>query len=565
MPLRAGAAKHREIMVKIGLDASAMEVPAEKAKQYIQELVNTTKSGNRQMTQATNQTTSATKNLMNAWGRMRMRRAPITLMTTEFARLANTMTLTAGSGNLVRTAMYGLTYTLSPMVGTIGIAVMAISGLVASFMALKLRTGKSSKAFKEFEKKLKDAKEEQKKLNEEIQRYNEIIQTTAISGTDIFSGKVENATDAFKEFFVSAEQATDGLFYFNVAMSDAHSALAKMTDSQARFFRVMDPLMQKRKRELELLELQAALIENRSIPNLRALIKYYDREIDRIKKSLAGTIIDIEKRRELNDLLRNRIALQKELEKVLEEEQKEGLPYVYKAPKLKDVSKAVFPEGARELGRRQEEELRRERRLAWEAQYARGMQAYESYLKDRLELLKAYGEEWSEEYALIMEKIGRIQQTKDEKRIREQQRFQMAVMSYVDQFSAAWIDTFRGVENAFGQMLQNMINRLMSSALTSMIMGILFPEVGFMGFFKKLVGFQYGTPYVPKTGPYLLHRGEAVVPASRNISYIRNYNTGGNTQNYYLLNLDVENLTRRQIVPIIEQMAQNRQTRISVI
>lgn len=40
-------------------------------------------------------------------------------------------------------------------------------------------------------------------------------------------------------------------------------------------------------------------------------------------------------------------------------------------------------------------------------------------------------------------------------------------------------------------------------------------EGGFFPGKRREIGYQYGTPYVPRTGLYLLHRGEAVVPASQ--------------------------------------------------
>ncbi len=46
-----------------------------------------------------------------------------------------------------------------------------------------------------------------------------------------------------------------------------------------------------------------------------------------------------------------------------------------------------------------------------------------------------------------------------------------------------------------------------------------------------LGSFQSGTDYVPQTGPYLLHKGEAVVPANKNISNSVNVNMNGSNLN----------------------------------
>jgi hypothetical protein len=133
-------------------------------------------------------------------------------------------------------------------------------------------------------------------------------------------------------------------------------------------------------------------------------------------------------------------------------------------------------------------------------------------------------------------------------------------INYAWQMSDAWVDMMMGVEVNWDQMIKSMVANLIKSGIQNLILG-LFTGGGVGGIFGFL-GFQHGTPYVPKTGAYLLHKGEAVVPAYRNVSYVRNYNQGGNTTNYYMLNLDPEKLTRRSIVPLIEKMAVNRQTRL---
>jgi len=135
----------------------------------------------------------------------------------------------------------------------------------------------------------------------------------------------------------------------------------------------------------------------------------------------------------------------------------------------------------------------------------------------------------------------------------------MAGTYYASQLSDAWVDMMMGVKVAWDELIKSMIANLIKSGLYNLIANLF---SGGTVSLAGLLGFQHGISYVPKTGAYILHRGEAVVPAHRNVSYVRNYNQGGNTTNYNVLYLDPEKLTRRSIVPMIEKMAMNRQTRL---
>jgi len=139
--------------------------------------------------------------------------------------------------------------------------------------------------------------------------------------------------------------------------------------------------------------------------------------------------------------------------------------------------------------------------------------------------------------------------------------FKDAMRSGIFDISDAFVDMMMGVEVKWGDLLKSLIAQLIKSGLQDLIIKLL-SGGGILGSIGGFLGFQGGTPYVPKTGAYMLHRGEAVVPAHRNVSYVRNYNSGGNTTNYNVLYLDPEKLTRRSIVPMIEKMVQNRQTRL---
>ena len=72
-------------------------------------------------------------------------------------------------------------------------------------------------------------------------------------------------------------------------------------------------------------------------------------------------------------------------------------------------------------------------------------------------------------------------------------------------------------------------------------------------------GFQSGTSFVPQTGLYKLHQGEAVIPAERN-PFVTNTNNnwGGNT---FILNLNAkfdENSVRTNLLPILERLGRER-------
>jgi hypothetical protein len=52
------------------------------------------------------------------------------------------------------------------------------------------------------------------------------------------------------------------------------------------------------------------------------------------------------------------------------------------------------------------------------------------------------------------------------------------------------------------------------------------PLIG-AGSSSSIPGYATGTDYVPETGIYLLHQGEAVIPAAQNVSGSQQYSSGG--------------------------------------
>jgi len=170
------------------------------------------------------------------------------------------------------------------------------------------------------------------------------------------------------------------------------------------------------------------------------------------------------------------------------------------------------------------------------------------------------GEQWVKNKNAI--KVYYAEQRRAEegqKRMAEEAKmWQDVTRTYISSVSSAFVNMMTGVGVRWDQMIQNMIASLASRALESAIMGFLFPGVGFLGFFK---GFQSGTPYVSKTGLYLLHQGEAVVPANQNVyqSSVFNQQSIGPTYNVQIIQLDIKKLTKDKIVPILKEMSKNRE------
>jgi len=75
---------------------------------------------------------------------------------------------------------------------------------------------------------------------------------------------------------------------------------------------------------------------------------------------------------------------------------------------------------------------------------------------------------------------------------------------------------FRGGTHGFQNMLNQWRDLLINSAVFSLLMSLLNPGRTFGSFFKEIFSFQHGTPFVPQTGLAIVHRGEAVIPASQN-------------------------------------------------
>lgn len=82
------------------------------------------------------------------------------------------------------------------------------------------------------------------------------------------------------------------------------------------------------------------------------------------------------------------------------------------------------------------------------------------------------------------------------------------------------------------------------------ITGTGFPSIYGSGF---MTGFARGTDYVPTTGPYILHQGEAVVPAAQNNPVTNNYPKSYEININALDPLGMEKVIKNQLIPLINE------------
>ncbi|MCI0531955.1 MAG: hypothetical protein L0Y74_08420 [candidate division Zixibacteria bacterium] len=115
------------------------------------------------------------------------------------------------------------------------------------------------------------------------------------------------------------------------------------------------------------------------------------------------------------------------------------------------------------------------------------------------------------------------------------------------------------------KLLQYWAARLIASAVFQLIASFFgVAGLGGSGFFGALTGagkgsFQSGTHYVPRTGLYKLHEGEAVFPAQSNpfMQNVNNNNFGGNVNNYYVAP-DVSEEMLDRLIPILKRRSEVR-------
>ncbi len=142
---------------------------------------------------------------------------------------------------------------------------------------------------------------------------------------------------------------------------------------------------------------------------------------------------------------------------------------------------------------------------------------------------------------------------KDKKALQKQ-----TIQSIASSFEDSLAEMLRGGKVAWDELLQYWYTQLIASAVLAALSKLFSFSLG-GGLFTSLFNFQTGTPFVPQTGAYLLHKGEAVIPAESNpfVNQTTN-NWGGNT---YIINVRgeiTEESIRRELLPKLKRMSEER-------
>lgn len=132
------------------------------------------------------------------------------------------------------------------------------------------------------------------------------------------------------------------------------------------------------------------------------------------------------------------------------------------------------------------------------------------------------------------------------------------------QITSGLFSAFDQGEQGFEDMLKRWASMLAESAVFALLLSIFNPGRSFGSFFASAFGFQHGTTMVPATGPYILHKGESVVPANQNIfnNTSRTTNAGFTLNGNIIVQGSMGDL--RGLVREIEDMARARQTSIAL-
>ncbi len=139
------------------------------------------------------------------------------------------------------------------------------------------------------------------------------------------------------------------------------------------------------------------------------------------------------------------------------------------------------------------------------------------------------------------------------------QKLQQQAQNVGQYFGDMFEEIYRTGKFSWDKLIKEMELRLLKSIIIK-IFEKLFSRGGTdLGEIAGLFGFQSGTAFVPQTGAYLLHKGEAVIPAESNpfVNQTTN-NWGGNT---YIINLNArfdERSVRNNLLPILRRLGQER-------
>ena len=161
----------------------------------------------------------------------------------------------------------------------------------------------------------------------------------------------------------------------------------------------------------------------------------------------------------------------------------------------------------------------------------------------------------------VFESVSTEAENSSDLAVKAFEEFTDKTRAHVGELSTAFVDMMMGVDVRWGDLLASMVKQLLASGLQDLIMGLL--SGGSTSILGEIFGmFQSGTPFVPRTGAYILHQGEAVIPANQNTVYrssVFNQDHSGDTWNVQIIQLDPKKLTKDKIAPILKEMVKNRE------
>jgi hypothetical protein len=173
-------------------------------------------------------------------------------------------------------------------------------------------------------------------------------------------------------------------------------------------------------------------------------------------------------------------------------------------------------------------------------------------------LANEYVETWTEAGFTVNDAMLQAARERAQANLEHIEQTRQAFLSLTQPIKQAFVDAFMGVEVNWQQMLQRMLADLAISGLFEAVADLFGFGKEDESLLEKILPFQKGTPYVPRTGLALLHQGEAVIPAEKNIfnRSVTNQSFGGNTiiNNFYTQSID-----RNTLVKWIRQASDRRE------
>ncbi|MFZ5559288.1 MAG: hypothetical protein ACOZAL_00620 [Patescibacteria group bacterium] len=323
-----------------------------------------------------------------------------------------------------------------------------------------------SKAYEEYSKKVKETKKEQELFNRDM---------------EIAAGKREAEIGSFKKIIALLPAYLTAIQTFGMSFLISSAAIKQATQELTKELGDFGKI---KSEDIKLLELENAVLKNESIPNLQALLDEHKKDLTNAEEKIAKYKGVIGKTAEYSEALKKQANALKEINRI-------------------------------------ESEIERKR----EEQKKKAIKGYETYGLPGL-ITPIIADPLSSLRKGVMATIPAIKELNDEGSLigkwaldakAKSEQFTNAVGGHIRILSSGFTDMIMGIEGAWKNMLESMASQLLSSVIWSAIMNILLPHAGIKGFggwFKKALGFQTGSYYVPETRPAIVHKGETITPAT---------------------------------------------------